>query len=124
MEPRAALTSYALGYGECTYEQLQDLVELDHDQGELVTARPAAVQQPPLKLTVVTRQEQRPAPEASACLRWCPWATSAAQGAIKMEVSTNNTLKLHMRAALALLENGNSPTGITTVTPSPAGDTQ
>ncbi|XP_020797856.1 uncharacterized protein LOC110175999 isoform X1 [Drosophila serrata] len=54
--------------------------------------------------------------------------TSAAQGAIRMEVSSNNntnsnTLKLNTRTALAFLENDittASPTGITTVTLSPA----
>ncbi|XP_020802885.1 uncharacterized protein LOC110179617 isoform X2 [Drosophila serrata] len=35
-------------------------------------------------------------------------------------ISNSNTLKLNTHTALALLENGNSPTGITTVTMSPA----
>ncbi|XP_020805080.1 uncharacterized protein LOC110181617 [Drosophila serrata] len=82
-------------------------------------------QQPPLKLTVVTRQEHRPASEASVCFRSRHWATSAAQVAIRMEVSSNNntnrnTLKLNTRTALAFLENGSSPTGISTVNLSPA----
>ncbi|KAH8366951.1 hypothetical protein KR200_006203 [Drosophila serrata] len=105
----------------------------------------------PLKLTVVTSQEQRynglnclntgaaateahhqdhfhsaakrPVPEASVCLRWCLYQGRDA-GAYCLSWqpgdTNSNTLKLNTRTALAVLENGNSSTGISTVTLSPA----
>ncbi|XP_020797858.1 uncharacterized protein LOC110176000 [Drosophila serrata] len=59
MEPRAALTSDVLGYGECTQEQLQDQDKLDHVQVSASSQSNNNIQgkqqqkQPPVRSSVI-----------------------------------------------------------------------
>ncbi|KAH8366952.1 hypothetical protein KR200_006204 [Drosophila serrata] len=85
-------------------------------------------EQQPLKLTVVTWQEQRyigpnclnTGAAAAAAHHQDHFHSAAKRHAPEASVCLRNTLKLNTRTALAVLENGNLATGITTVALSPA----